>query len=51
MSRFLTPNKGFGVNFDFINGRKQTVEEEKKKTVEVKETVKDFNKTHIELIK
>ena len=27
------------------------VGEEKKKTIEVKETVKDFNKTHIELIK
>ena len=46
----MTPNKGFG-DEDFINGRKQTVEEEKKKTVEVKETEKEFNKTHIELVK
>ena len=46
----MTPNKGFGEE-DFSNGRKQTVEEEKKKTVEVKETVKEFNKTYIEVIK
>ena len=49
-TRFLTPNKGFGEE-DFIKGRKQVVEEEKKKSDQVKETVEDFNNAHIELIK
>jgi hypothetical protein len=42
----LTPNEE-----NFIKGRAQIVEEEKKKGVREKETVKDFNKTHIELIR
>ena len=49
-SRFLTPNKGFDEE-DFNKGRKQMVEEEKKKSVEVKEKVEELNKTHIEIIK
>jgi hypothetical protein len=46
----LTPNKGIG-DEDFIKGRKEVVEEEKKKSDQVKEKVEDFNNTHIELIK